>query len=187
MFKHSLIAAALIAAVGCGGGEPNGAAATPAKPGVPAGLFVTDRPDDAPGVTKVKASAAVGDKVRFLARVGGRPEPFVNGSAIFVAADTALVSCELMGEEDHCAIPWDYCCEDITSVRNGTVTVRLLDEAGRALHATAKGMGGIEESKFILVEGVVHDRNDDGLFVVDASRVWVGGKPTAESPMLGSK
>ncbi len=186
MLTRSLITLALIAAAGCGEGGQESAPPT-ATVAPPAELFVTDRPSDAPGVTKAKASTSIGDSIRFLARVGGRPEPFVNGHAIFVAADTALVSCELMGDEDHCDIPWDYCCEDMTSLRNGTVTIRLVDESGRPLRASAEGMGGLEKSKFILVEGVVHDRNDDGVFVVDATQVWVGGKPTAENPLLGSK
>ena len=31
--------------------------------------------------------------------------------------------------------------------------------------------------KYVVVEGKVNDTNEDGNFVVDASQIWVGGKP----------
>ncbi|MDP7030501.1 MAG: hypothetical protein QF733_09805 [Phycisphaerales bacterium] len=188
MFTRFLATAVLIGASGCGSAEPDPAADKVQATVTPStGLFVADRPDDAPGVTEAKAAAKVGAPIRFLARVGGRPEPFITGTAVFVAADPSLLSCELMGEEDHCAVPWDYCCEDSTALRDGMVTVRLIDEHGDILRSTAEGMGGLEASKFILVDGVVHDRNDDGLLIVDASQIWVGGAPTRADPMLGSR
>lgn len=153
----------------------------------PVGVFTPTRPADAPGISEVKKTAKKGDTVRFLGRVGGKVEPFVSGNAIFVATDSALVSCELKGDEDHCAVPWDYCCEDADDLRGGMATVRLVDTSGRPLRATARGMGGLEESKFVLIEGLVHDRNDDGLFIVDASSIWVGGKPNRTDPLKGSR
>ena len=69
---------------------------------IPSSLFAAARPADADDLGKVIVAAKQGDTVRFLGRVGGMREPFVKDSAIFVVADPGLVSCELMGDEDHC-------------------------------------------------------------------------------------
>ena len=188
MLSRLFIVCALLSLTGCGDNQEN-SKATQAKAAViaPAGLFVTNRPADAKGIADVKANAAKGDTVRLMGRVGGKADPFVTGNAIFVAVDPKLISCELMGDDDHCAIPWDYCCEDADDLLNGMATIRITDDAGRPLPASAKGMGGLGESRFVLVEGEVYDRNDHGLFIVDAKQIWVGGKPSREDPDLGSQ
>ncbi len=68
----------------------------------------------------------------------------------------------------------------------GTATIRILGADGRPFATSAQGAGGLEPLKFIVVQGTVSDRNDEGLFVVDAERIWVGGKPTYEEPRKGS-
>ena len=134
----------------------------------------------------VKPTAKVGDAVTFLARVGGRAEPFVDGTAVFVVADPALESCELVGEDDHCPIPWDYCCTPIEDLKAGMATIRIVDGDGMPYPASAQGAGGLAPARFVVIDGVVSDRNDDGVFVVDAGRIWVGGRPEFGKPRLGS-
>ncbi|MDP6986639.1 MAG: hypothetical protein QGG74_01220 [Phycisphaerales bacterium] len=151
-----------------------------------ADVFTTTRPDDAVGLAKVKMAAKAGDTVTFLARVGGKRTVFVDGSAIFLAADPELTSCELMGDEDHCTMPWDYCCEDADAMTAGLATVRLVDDAGKVLKESADGKGGLEALKFVVVTGVVRERNDEGVFVVDASEIWVGGKPSRGDELGGA-
>lgn len=149
-------------------------------------VFTSTRPATAANLTTVKNTAKTGDAVTFLARVGGKRQSFIDGVAVFVVADPSLTSCELMGDEDHCRVPWDYCCEDHDLLTAGLATVRLVDHSGAVLKTSAEGQGGLETLKFVVVEGVVHDRNDDGLFVVDATSIWVGGKPSRENPTGGS-
>jgi len=175
-----------LALLGCEG-EGNDTANTNAAPGVPAINFMANRPADVKDLAEVKKTAKVGDQVTFLARIGGRSKPFVEKKAIFVAADPSLKSCELLSEDDHCPIPWDYCCENQALLRNGMATIRILGEDGRPLGVNAKGAGGLQAAKFIIVQSTVSDRNDDGLFVVDASKIWVGDKPTYEEPRKGSR
>ena len=134
----------------------------------------------------VKNESKEGDEVVFLARVGGRAKPFADGFAIFVVADPSLISCELMGDEDHCPIPYDYCCEDPKKITEGIATIQVVDSNGSPLRATMEGAGGLEGSKFLVVDGVVTEKNDDGLFTVDARKIWVGGKPDRKNPTKGS-
>lgn len=153
---------------------------------IPDSTFMSQRPAEAKDLVVIKKDAKVGDQVTFLARVGGRSRPFVEKQAIFVAADPSLQSCEIIADDDHCPVPWDYCCEDGQLLREGMATIRILDTDGRPFSVNAKGAGGLQAAKFIVVEGTVSDRNDEGLFVVDASRIWVGGKPTFKEPRKGS-
>ncbi len=174
---------------GCdqGGGETTASNDVgPTRPTIPAAFFTTNRPAEVADLIQVKPTASVGDSVVFLARVGGRIEPFVDGLAIFTVADPSLLSCELMGEEDHCPLPWDYCCEDPNGITAGSATIRLAGTSGEPIAANAEGAGGLEPLKFVVVEGVVNERNDDGLFVIDADRIWVGGKPMRGEPRRGS-
>lgn len=150
-------------------------------------VFTTTRPTAANDLAEVKAAAKVGETVTFLARVGGKRTVFVDGSAIFLAADPNLTSCELMGDEDHCVRPWDYCCEDADAMTAGLATIRLVDDAGNVRKESAEGIGGLEPLKFVVVTGIVQDRNDAGLFVIDASKIWVGGKPSRKDRMAGSR
>ncbi len=153
---------------------------------IPASFFKEIRPANAPNLLEVKQAAKAGEEVVFLARVGGRAKPFAEGFAMFVVADPSLVSCELMGDEDHCPIPYDYCCEAPEKLKAGLATIQFSDADGMPYPATAQGAGGLEGSKFVVVEGTVLDKNDDGLFTIQASKVWVGGKPDRKNPMKGS-
>ncbi|MCH2136611.1 MAG: hypothetical protein MK101_08515 [Phycisphaerales bacterium] len=190
----SLVAAVLM--TGCGESKPaqntagEGASGTSAQAEakVPSSFFTQSRPADVEDLKAVRDSAAKGDSVSFLARVGGRVKPFSGSSAVFVVTDPGLLSCEIMACDDHCSVPWDYCCEDPDDLKMGMASVRLLDEASvRPIRTTAEGAGGLEPLKFVVVSGTVSDINDDGLFVVDAQQVWVGGKPTFKEPRAGSE
>ncbi|MAB83093.1 MAG: hypothetical protein CMJ24_06615 [Phycisphaerae bacterium] len=174
--------------LGCDGERSEEPAETtaPAAVAIPADTFLTSRPTDAQDLLAVKNTAAIGDDVTFLARVGGRVKPFVESQAIFVAADPSLKSCEIISDDDHCTVPWDYCCEDGQLLREGMATIRIVDAEGRPIRMNANGAGGLEPAKYIVVRGTVSDRNDEGLFIVDASGIWVGGKPTFKEPRKGS-
>ena len=153
---------------------------------IPASHFTTSRPADVKNLVEVKQSAKKGDTVTFLARVGGKTPPFVDSQAIFIAADPSLLSCELMGEEDHCRTPEDYCCVDMDSLRDGIATIQFVDTSGKPIKSSADGAGGLESLKYIVVNGTVRERNEDGLFIVDADTVWVGGKPNRSDHLAGS-
>ena len=159
---------------------------TPSKTEISSDHFTDNRPPEVKNLLEIKQTAKKGDQVVFLARVGGKANPFIDKKAIFLAADPSLVSCELMGEEDHCIYPEDYCCEDPANLRPGLATIQFVDQSGSPINVSAEGAGGLESLKFIVVDGEVRDRNDEGLFIVDARQVWVGGKPNRQNPTAGS-
>ena len=153
---------------------------------IPTSFFTSTRPANVSDLLAVKETASPGDRVTFLARVGGRANPFVDNVAIFIVADPSLVSCELMGAEDHCPLPWDYCCEAREAIAAGLATVQIVVEGGVPLAVSAEGAGGLEGSKFVVIDGTVLEKNDEGLFTINAESIWVGGKPNRKDHTAGS-
>ncbi len=164
--------------VGCSGTNES---TTPAKEqvrGLPESFFTIDRPANIKDLAEVKKTAKKNDKVTFLARIGGRKNAsFLPTLAMMIVADPALKSCEVMGEEEHCPTPEDYCCEDRELLNAGLGTIRFMNGADETYPFSIDGDHGLEILKYVVIEGTVHDINDSGLFIVDASKVWIGGKP----------
>ena len=62
----------------------------------------------------------------------------------------------------------------------------FMDESGDAYPFSVDGDHGLEILKYVVITGKVHDISDNGNFIVDASRVWVGGKPLYSDLRAGS-
>lgn len=143
---------------------------------IPKDVFLSQRPQKVAMLREVKASSQVGDEIVFEARVGGRMKPFVDGMAIFLTADPRLISCD-QRPGDHCAYPYDYCCEDGDALKAGTATVQIVNAEGTPYPVTAQGQGGIDVLKTLVIEGTVREKDANGVFVVDTSNIWVGTVP----------
>ena len=175
LFFTTILATILI---GCGGTTEDTTSTSKQTTGLPSLFFTTERPSDVKDLVEVKKTAKKGDEVTFLARIGGRKNAsFVPTLSMMIVADPALKSCEVMSEEEHCATPEDYCCEVPESLRAGLGTIRFMDKSGDAYPFSVDGDHGMETLKYVVISGKVHDISESGNFIVDASRVWVGGKP----------
>jgi len=139
---------------------------------LPAGLFVDAPPAGARNVAEVKADAEASGEVVIQGRIGGRPEPFVNGAALFLLADSAVKTCdELHG--DGCPTPWDYCCEPRESLAAGTATVQVLGADGRPLRVGLNGQHGLSPKATVTLVGDVAPRVDTSTLVINARRIHV--------------
>ena len=175
----ALFGLTLLVTAGCGdGGSTETSKTQEVAQIIPTEVFLTERPRTLDMLTEVKRDASVGQKVVFEARVGGRADPFIDGVAIFVAADPRLVSCD-QKPGDFCKVPQDYCCENKEKLKAGTATIQMVDAQGALYPVRAEHQGGIISLKTVVIEGTVSEKGDDGLFVVDANRVWVGSIPEA--------
>ena len=176
----TLVTSAITLSIGCGKENSNQGTQASSSTGnvIPASIFLSERPSDSTMLTDIKANGNVGDSVVVEARVGGRAEPFVDGLAMFVAADPRLVSCD-QRPGDHCKIPHDYCCESLEAMKAGTGTIQLVDANGIPYPVRAEGKGGIEPLKTVVVTGVISEKDDQGILVIDASTIWVGTIPAS--------
>ncbi len=172
-----ILTVALLTACGGGGTEQAGNSNGTDKPvektsGLPANLFLSAPPDNVMALGAVKQDAAIGDEVVFEGRIGGRGEPFVDGRATFLIADSSLKICsEIPG--DTCKKPWDYCCEPRDNLLANTATVQIVDGEGNPLKLSLKGEQGLTETATVVVTGKVTAKDAAGTFVIDATGLYV--------------
>jgi hypothetical protein len=153
------------------GAETSPSSSTTANAQVPDGFFLEVAPAGAVPLRDAKNSASVGDRVVLEARIGGRAEPFTESAAVFLIADPSLPNCaELHG--DGCPTPWDYCCEPKDSLMKNLATVQIVDDAGRPLRGSVRGVHGLDPLARIIVVGTVR-ASDGPTFVIDASEIHV--------------
>ena len=169
----------LAAAVACDGEASTTTPGTAtAGPDWPADLVTDAAPADAQGVAAAKGTAAEGGTIVIRGRIGGSPDPFVEGRAVMTIADTdAIVDCKAMSAngsmEDGCTTTWDYCCEPQDQIVANTATVQVVDAAGRPLHRSLSDLAGLAPLAVVVVEGTVGPRPSANVLVVNAARIYV--------------
>ena len=168
----SLAAALLVAALAACGDAPAQSKAPAGATGALAGIVVRGKSDGLP-VAEAKRRTAAGQDIAIVGRIGGSEEPFAGDRAVFTVVDLSLKSCAHVDDPDHCATPWDYCCEDRNALRDGTATVEIAGADGRPLAGSVRGTAGLDPLAVVTVVGTVTDRNDKGLLVVRARRIEV--------------
>jgi len=157
---------------GCGGPAPNQDESTPPAAKLPEGLLLTAVPEGAVSLSEARANAAVGETVAFTGYIGGRVEPFTEGRALFLMADTENApACT-----DECATPWDACCTASDTIAANSATVQLTDAEGKLLHLSLQGRHGLAPGAALTVVGEVRQANE-AVFVVDATGIAVQQSP----------
>lgn len=156
-------------------------AATPTTQGasaagaLPADLWLAAEPAGAVSVRAAKLDAAAGRDVVVRGRIGGRKEPFVTGSAVFLLVDQALPTCNER-HADGCPTPWDYCCEAREDVLASSATVQVVGGDGRPLKVGLQGQRGLVPGAEVVVKGQVAAAEKDGTLVLTARGVYVATK-----------
>lgn len=169
----SITSALLLAALTASCGDaPTQAKGPGGAPGALAGIVVRGKADGL-HVAEAKRRTAAGQDIAIVGRIGGSEEPFAGDRAVFTVVDLSLKSCAHMDDPDHCATPWDYCCEDRAALRDGTATIEIAGADGRPLPGSVRGTAGLDPLAVVTVVGTVTDRNDKGLLVVRAKRIEV--------------
>ncbi|MDK2971981.1 MAG: hypothetical protein PWP23_1736 [Candidatus Sumerlaeota bacterium] len=175
--KHIVSAFALAsvaALVGCAQEETKATSASNASPqtqqvaAIPEGLFLEEGPADAVTLAQARATAKPGEEIAFTGYIGGRAEPFTEGRALFLVAD----SDEAPACTDGCPKPWDACCIPSETVAANSATVQVLDGAGQALRMNLKGENDLAPGSRVTVIGKVREANE-AIFVVDATGIRV--------------
>ena len=130
------------------------------------------QPKSALSLIDVKTGAQTGDQVVFLARIGGRLDPFVENRAVFFVADPSLATCNEV-EDDGCKTPWDYCCEPRDVLLKHMATVQIVDENGQPMKVSLIDEHGLAPERTVYVTGTVHRMDEAGSFVVNAESIHV--------------
>ncbi len=148
-------------------------AATAAAPaGVfPAGLFAATAIEGAKPVVEAKASGKKGDRVVIVGRIGGSEDPFLAERAMFVVVDPSILLCGEETKDDHCATPWDFCCEPPERLRKHSITVVVNGADGKPISHSLAGQGGLKPGGRVTIEGIVDGVGPDGAAVIVAERM----------------
>lgn len=164
----SLLVISLAAFTGCGGpSAPQNTTSTNAKG---AAYLLTAEPADAKGVKEVRASAKDAEEVTIVGRIGGDPNPWVDGQAAFLVVDSALKPCNEK-DDDGCQTPWDYCC-DTDELPSHKAMVKLVDASGKPIASDARHFLGLKELETVVVHGKAK-RDEAGNLTVLADGIFV--------------
>jgi hypothetical protein len=145
----------------------------PAAPSsdLPERYLLVAEPASAQPVGAAHESAEDGEHVVVVGRVGGSADAFVSGVAAFTIVDPALDTCE--GDGSGCPTPWDYCCEEPSSLAAHTATVEFRD-GETLLTSSPRGFHGLDHLATVVVEGTAK-RDAQGNLTVVADGVHVRG------------
>ena len=168
MYALTATTGLLLLFAGCGGQETDTTASSQTRAtleALPEGLFEQAAPADAAPLAQVRAAAAPGDTVAFHGYIGGRMEPFTEGRAMFLMADSeAAPACQ----PTTCPTPWDACCIPNKQVAANSATVQVVDESGQLLGVGLNGVSGLAPGTELTVVGEVREANEN-VFIVDAT------------------
>ena len=156
---RTLGASALVALFAAGCGQSEQAVEQNAGTATGAVYLLTEEPQGAAGVAEARQSSE--DEVTVVGRVGGSPNPFVEGMAAFTIVDPKIPTCA--AEEG--------CCER-EQIKNGIAMVKLVDSQGKPVATDARELLGIQGLSMVVVQGGAQ-RDDQGNLTVLAKKVYV--------------
>ena len=125
-------------------------------------------PADAMPVGVAREKAEDGQEVTLVGLIGGSSKPFVDGLAAFTIVDPKVPYC---AADEGCPTPWDYCCQT-EAVKENIATIKVVDEAGKAIAGNAKELLKVKELSTVVVQGKAK-RDDQGNLTVATSKIFV--------------
>ncbi len=135
-------------------------------------LILNDAPTDPVPVAQARGEITPGTEVTLIGQVGGSSRPFNANYASFVLTDQDVMFCDEMGDAGHCPTPWDACCEDIDKLKASRASIQVVNNDGRPLPQTLKGVGGIQELDTLIVEGVIAEGSSTDNLIVNATGIY---------------
>ncbi|MBT8036832.1 MAG: hypothetical protein KJO21_04745 [Verrucomicrobiae bacterium] len=176
----TLILCSALALASCGEKKSTPDEAAPASAGATLEtLIVTSSPAGALSITEARKSPEVGKVVTLEGKVMGHVDPFVQGRAMLILGDPAVItSCDLR-PGDSCTTPWDVCCDDNDVIKAATTTIQVLDQDGMLIKQGLKGLHGIKELSELVVQGTIAEGSHDDNLLINATKIFV--KPSNPS------
>ncbi len=128
---------------------------------------------EAKAIQSLRTSTKPGDEVTLTGRIMGNAKPFVEGRAVFIVGDPAVLTpCNEM-PGDTCETPWDNCCDSKEDKKAGTATVQVAGADGKVLKEGLEGVGGLKNLATVTVTGKVAEGSSADLLLVNATAIQV--------------
>jgi len=167
----AVISTALLVACGESSPEKSKSAISPKANTLDSIQLMDTKPSDAISVKAAREQLEPGAEATVFGQIGGVDQPFLEGYAGFVLADTDIVFCDEMGE-DHCPTPWDACCEDADKLKKSRASVQFVDAEGRILHESMKGFSGLSGLSHVVVQGTVASSSTPENLIIEARSLY---------------
>ena len=133
--------------------------------------ILSEEPEGAVGVIIAREDAKDQDKIVLVGRIGGQKNPWIKGRSAFTVIDAAM-SVVASGEESGSGqVCLDDCCASLRA--DCTTLVKIVDESGKPLAIDARELLNAKENDMVVVEGKVHRNEEEGVFNVAATGVYV--------------
>jgi len=91
--------------------------------------------------------------------------------ATVMIADMKLVPCNKR-PGDTCETPWDFCCVANDEKAANIAIVQVVDEKGKLIKSTLKGVNGLDHLSVVVVKGKVA-KTDGANLIVNATGIYV--------------
>lgn len=179
MIKYNLIApltlclCSALAFTSCGEKKTTKADDSTASGNTLESVIIKAAPADAMSITDVRKAVEVGKEVTLSGKVMGTKDPFVEGRALVVLGDPAIItSCDLR-PGDNCVTPWDVCCDEPEDIKAAIATIQVVDAQGKPLKQGFKGVNGIKELSNLVVKGVIAEGSNADNLLINATAIYV--------------
>ncbi len=169
-----LLIATAILLVSCNKEETTTATTTPASTAPSASLsqvFGTAPAGEPQAIPIAKTTAKPGDEITLSGKIMGSSKPFVEGRAVFILGDPAVLTPCNEKPGDDCDTPWDTCCDSREDKKRGTATIQVLGPDGRVLSEAIQGVGGLEHLAAVTVTGEVAEGSSADLLIINATAI----------------
>lgn len=137
-------------------------------------FILADEPEGGRNVIATRLDSQDADEIVVIGRIGGSPDPWVDGRAAFTIVDASVLACsdaKADGEPCSCTTPWDYCCEtDI--LPTAMVLVTFVESDGSIVKQSARNIFDIKELQTVVIQGTAK-RDDAGNLKVLATGMFV--------------
>ena len=165
-----IVSIALLAS--CKETSPKNTKTTAKEPSAALSAVLAAAPAGEPkAIAAVRASAKPGDEITLSGRIMGNAKPFVDGRAVFILGDPAVLTACNETPGDDCETPWDACCDSPEDKKRGIATIQIVDAAGRVLKEPVEGVGGLEKLASVTVTGKVAEGSSPDLLMVNATAI----------------
>lgn len=139
---------------------------------LPETLFLAQAPTGIQSIAQLKEDVKAGDEVVVKAVIGGRKNAFVANRAVMTVVDATLGN-KCLGEDDHCATPWDYCCEPAEDLVPQMATVQINGAGTSPLKVDLTNISQFKPLNTLVIKGTVAPRPDKSTLVINATGIFV--------------
>tara|TARA_R100000027_G_scaffold67481_1_gene66450 strand:+ start:7360 stop:7890 length:531 start_codon:yes stop_codon:yes gene_type:complete len=135
-------------------------------------FILKSAPSGAISVGEARKNILPGETVTVTGRVGGTVHPIAEKYASFVLLDSSIIFCSEMGDE-HCATPWDACCEDVDNLAAHRTSVLFYDESGQPLAVDLKKQANLTPMDTVTVVGRASENSTPDNLLLVAEGIYI--------------